>query len=334
MVAGIEDYSAAIVIPSMVRAPLLQGGHPVTRGGRLVRHAGGFCVVYPFTVGERRYAVRLWHVPVESVQRNLGTIFSALGKSALPYFLPCRYLPDAIQTAKGPQPAVVMDWTDAVPLKRYIAGHVREAEVLEALAQAFLRMASDLHSAGFSHGDLQHGNILVRPDGSLVLVDYDSMYVPGMKDVPDEIKGLPAYQHPARGEQVYRSAASDRFSELVIYTSIRVLARHPHLWERCRLADSETMLFTEADYQSMGLSDIFRTIEADGALRFLGRAVKDALRERSLDRIIPLEEIVRGQAEPLVTRLSRRWEDSGFRGGAFQSNTDLFRQLAEIATKW
>ena len=37
MVASIEDYSAAIVIPGMVQAPELKGGHPVERNGRLLR---------------------------------------------------------------------------------------------------------------------------------------------------------------------------------------------------------------------------------------------------------------------------------------------------------
>ena len=33
----------------------------------------------------------------------------------------------------------------------------------------------------FAHGDLKPDNILVRDDGSLVLVDYDGMYVPAMQ---------------------------------------------------------------------------------------------------------------------------------------------------------
>ena len=51
-------------------------------------------------------------------------------------------------------------------------------------------MSKDLHSVGFSHGDLQHGNIMVNSEGKLFLVDYDSMFVPGLENVSDEIKGL------------------------------------------------------------------------------------------------------------------------------------------------
>jgi serine/threonine protein kinase len=334
MVASIEDYSAAIVIPEMVKAPDLQGGHPVEKNGRLVRYAGGFCVVYPFQTKRRKYAVRCWHTPVQSVQDNLETIFSAIRKCDLPYFVPCSYVRNALLTARGLQPAVVMDWVEAQPLKRYIGDHLDRPKDLEKLAESFLRMTATLHKAGISHGDLQHGNILVQQDGSLTLVDYDSMFVPGMKDVPDEIKGLAGYQHPARCQQRFRSPVSDYFSELVIYASIRTLAGHPGLWRKYNLADTETMLFTEADISSGGASDIFRLIESDRNLRPLGRAIQDALRQTTLERIIPLEDIVHGQTENLVESLSQQWKSNGFKPRTGQSNIEIFKQLADIYSKW
>lgn len=334
MTASIEDYSASIVIPQMIKAPILKGGHPVQKNGRLVRYVGGFCVVYPYEVARQKYAVRLWHTPVDCARNNLETIFSALGKSRLPYFAPCRYVPGAIITAKGPQDAVIMNWVDASPLKRHIASIIGNPQKLDALAESFLKMVKDLHAAKISHGDLQHGNILVRPDGSLTLVDYDSMYVPGMREVNDEIKGLAGYQHPARLRQRFRSPVSDFFSELIIYSSIKALGQHPYLWRKYNLADTETMLFTEADFRSKGLSDVFRTFETDRELRPLGRAIKDALRENSLERIVRLEDIVSGKTESVVDSISKRWNGPNIQVGSFQSNIDIFNQLAEIASRW
>ena len=334
MAAGIEDYSAAIVIRQMVRAPQLRGGHPVQKNGNLVRYAGGFCVVYPFEAGKRKYAVRCWHTPVDSVQGSLDTILSAVARSRLKYFVPCSYVKDAILTANGPQPALVMDWVEAPTLKRYIGAHLDDRQALDRLAESFLVMVKDLHNAGISHGDLQHGNILVQPGDGLTLVDYDSMYVPGMHEVQDEIKGLAGYQHPARLKQRYRSEVSDYFSELVIYTSIRTIARHPILWKRYNLADTETMLFTEADILSRGASEVFRIIEQDREIRHLGRAVRDALRETSLERILPLENVAAGQAEALVESLSRRWESNGFQFSPMLSNMDIFNQLNDICSRW
>lgn len=191
-----------------------------------------------------------------------------------------------------------------------------------------------LHKSGVSHGDLQHGNIMVLPRGELRLVDYDSMYVPRMQNVPDEIKGIAGYQHPARSRQKYRSPNSDYFSELVIYTSIRMLASHPGLWRKYNLGDTETMLFTEADITSGGTSEIFRLIESDRDVRNLGRAVKDALRQPTLDRIVPLEEIVNGQSETIAEIISDRWRKQGYLFNPFQSNVDIFNQLADISSRW
>ena len=334
MVAAIEDYSAAIVVPQMVKAQELQGGRPGSKNGRLLRYAGGFCVVYPYETARGKYAVRCWHTPVETVQQYLKTIAGRIKRFDLPYFVDYKYCENGILTAKGLQPVIVMDWVDARTMKRYIADNLTRPDVLESLARSFLTMTEDLHEQGISHGDLQHGNILVRPDGSLVLVDYDSLYVLGMDGIPDDIKGLQGYQHPARIHQRYRTSYSDFFSELIIYTSIRMLARHPGLWTKYSLADTETMLFTEKDIQSGGTSEIFRLIESDREIRHLGRAVKDALRQTSLDRIIPLQEVVKGQEESIVERLSKQWQSCSFQAAPSQSNAELFRQLAEISSRW
>ena len=337
MVAGINDYSAAITIPEMVKAQKLRGGHPVRKDGRLVRYVGGFCIVFPYVVPgfhNRQYAVRLWHTEVESLQRRSETISKALKTSGLPYFVPFEYVPEAIMTAKGIQPATIMDWVDAIPIKKYIAKNLSFPDRMDALAKAFLDMAMEMHRHRFSHGDLQHGNILVTSKGKLVLVDYDSMYVPGLEDLPDEIKGLGGYQHPSRWNRRPLSHKRDYFSELIIYTSILALARHPGLWIKYRLEDSETMLFTEADFASHGTSDVFRILNSDRELRKYSTAVKNAVNRADLEQLQPLEDIVNGPEETVVRSLASLWYDNGFRPEQYDSIIDLFEHAAEIAAKW
>ena len=94
--------------------------------------------------------------------------------------MPCNYVQNAIMTARGMRPAIVMDWVEADSLEKYIGSNIDRPAVLMELANDFLRMTTALHKSGISHGDLQHGNIIVRFNGELTLVDYDSMYVPGM----------------------------------------------------------------------------------------------------------------------------------------------------------
>lgn len=304
MVASIDDYCASVCISQMVKAPQLRGGVPAMKNGRLVRYSGGFCVVFPFIVGVKKYALRCWHTEVKGIGERMSILSNAL---KLPYFLPFEYVPNAIMTSCGPQPAMIMDWTNAVPLKRYIEDNLDRPLVLEALGDSLLQMVKDLHRVSFSHGDLQHCNILVRHDGSLVLVDYDSMYVPGLECYPDTVKGLPGFQHPARANQRFLSPESDYFSELVIYTTIRALARHPGLWKKLNMAESETLILSDADIKSQGRAQIFYFLESDRELRPLCRALVDALHQNSLDRLSPLEFCLEGPEDTLADSIAAKW---------------------------
>ena len=307
MVASIEDYSASVCLPQMVKAIELKGGHPLFKNGRLVKYAGGFCVVFPYEIGLKKYALRCWHSPVKGIEHRSKVISGSIKRSGLPYFVDFEFLPEAVMTAEGIQPAILMDWVDAIPLKQYIAEHLETPKKLDKLAETFLQMVKDLHSVSFSHGDLQHRNILVRPDGSLVLVDYDSMFVPELEGEPEEIKGLAGYQHPARASQKYMSPKSDYFSELVIYTSICTLSRHPGLWKKLMIEGSETMIFSEDDISSRGRSHIFDVLEADRNLRPLGRALKDALQQTNLGGLRPLECCIEGAEDTIVKNLAEKW---------------------------
>src|SRR5207248_10425515 len=66
------------------------------------------------------------------------------------------------------------------------------------------RSVRHLEAAKVAHGDLQHGNILVR-GGSIQLVDYDGMWVPALSGRDATEIGHRAYQHPERSGQDYRS---------------------------------------------------------------------------------------------------------------------------------
>ena len=109
-----------------------------------------------------------------------------------------------------------MEWVEGQTLKKYIDDKKPSKELFLDLAAKFREMVKYLHSRNISHGDLQHGNIMIRPDGSLALIDYDSMCIDSLKGMSDVIKGLPGYQHPARMVNRCLTPKADYFSELVI----------------------------------------------------------------------------------------------------------------------
>lgn len=307
-----SDYMLSIDTPQLIKAKALSGGHVIKVNDNIVRYVGGFCVVFPFQAIGKKYAVRCWFVNVKDAKERTKLIAEELHKVNLPYFVGFEYIDEGIMTDAGLQPVVLMDWVDAKPLKAYLADNLTDTSSLLCLAENFKQMVNDLHLHGLAHGDLQHGNIMVKDDGSLVLVDYDSMYVPALKGYKDDIKGLEGYQHEARWSNDYMTAKADYFSELIIYTSIKALARFPSLWNDLEIEDTDTLLFTADDLASKGNSSIFTTLESDSGLKKLSRAIKHALQESSLDRLLPLEDAIVSSQERIVEDIAAKWGDNGY----------------------
>lgn len=108
-----------------------------------------------------------------------------------------------------------MEWVDGINFKRFVANNIKNPIHIRNFAENFLEMVKILHQNNVSHGDLQHGNIMVRKNGDICLVDYDSLYVPRLINEKDSIKGLPGYQHPNRNKLTQLSPKSDYFQNLL-----------------------------------------------------------------------------------------------------------------------
>lgn len=324
---SIPDYSTCIRTPALIHPLVLKDGHPIEKGSRLIKYSGGFCVVFPYQTPNKKYAVRLWHAEVSDAKRRTQLISDALKKANLPYFVGFEFYEDGIMTTQGMQPLVAMDWVDAQPLKKFLANHITESHVINEIAENFKKMVADLHANHFSHGDLQHGNIMVKPDKSLILVDYDSMYTPNLKGMPDEIKGLVGYQHEARWKNKKASEKADYFSELVIYTSLKALAKMPSLWEKLNMEDTETLLFSGEDIQSHGKSNIFRELKSDSELAHLTKKLCDFMSKSSIDELSPLEEAIESESK----RISDKWKNGN--GYIKPSKEKIYNEISSTISK-
>lgn len=321
-----SDYSTSIVVDSLVKVKQLAGGAPEMYKGKPIKYAGGFCIVFPYIVSGRKYAVRCWHAFLDGAKERTKIIAEALHALKLPYFVGFEYVDDGIVTPSGVQPVVVMDWVEAKPLKQYIEDHLFDSSKLKLLADEFLKMTNVLHDKGIAHGDLQHGNIMVRTDGSLVLVDYDSMYVPELEGKSDEISGLPGYQHPARWENKWLTPKADYFSEMVIYTSLIGLSELPQLWTDLKIADTDTLLFNAEDIKSRGASPIFGVLESLDSCSCLIEQIRDALECKSINDISPLD----AHRKSIADSLSELWGDNGYK----PENPFEKSDIVKITSKW
>lgn len=304
-----EDYEIAINVPRLIKSTKLLNGHVEKNiRGVTIRYVGGFCIVFPYyKANGQKTAVRCWIANVEDSKERIKRIAEYLQQINLPYFVDLEYEHNGIVANSAVHPIVLMDWVNASILKEYIKRHLNEPETLRQLAESFKQMVQILHKENISHGDLQHGNIMVKNDGSLVLVDYDSMYIPALDGYNDEIKGLIGYQHPARWSNKKVSPKADYFSELIIYTSIMALSYFPDLWGSLKLEDTETLLFTADDIESKGDSSIFKKLSSHSELKQLSDAIIDALEKKSIEELLPLEDAIIPKLGKVTVQISKGW---------------------------
>ncbi len=120
-------------------------------------------------------------------------------------------------------PVLLMDWVEGVNLDQYLRRHLGDEDSLRMLACQFSKLAMWLMPQPFAHGDVKPDNIMVRSDGSLVLIDYDGMYVPAMKGQRARELGSPDFRHPSRTEADFDEHVDD-FSLASILLSLRAIA--------------------------------------------------------------------------------------------------------------
>lgn len=125
-------------------------------------------------------------------------------------------------------PVLAMDWAEGVTLGEYVRTCCARDDraALEKLIAEFNWFAFWLLSQPFAHGDLKPDNIVVRPDGKPVLLDYDGLYVPAMKGQKARELGSPVYRHPARTVDAFDKRIDD-FALLVLLLELRLLAAAP-----------------------------------------------------------------------------------------------------------
>lgn len=217
--------------------------------------SGGYCQTYPLEKkGAPKRCLRLWFDFGKISKEDLNYVkkkASFFSNNSIQYVIPYRYYDRALKLNNGIEiPGMVMDWVEGDKLIDYIREHCREPRLMKSLSENFYNMVSYLNSKGISHGDLSGDNIIVRTDGSLCLIDYDSFFVPGLENVRQPLRGTGGYQHPERlnGDNLFLSGTMDYFSQQVIYLSILATAKQPDF---IRYFGDKELLFSGTDLKNL-----------------------------------------------------------------------------------
>ncbi|MUT68337.1 hypothetical protein [Paenibacillus sp. NEAU-GSW1] len=256
-----QDYREAIQNPRICfKDPELQAGHPELDKLGLPRPiSGSFASVYKLKCGEQEWAVRCFTNNVKDQKIRYDAISLHLRFNPLPYLVPFEYLSEGININGQWFPIVKMHWVEGEPLLDYMGRNLHRADLLQELSDKWIIMTRELCSANIGHGDMQHGNILIKKN-EIILIDYDGMYVPALNGMTSNELGHRNYQHPGRNEGHF-GPYIDHFSAWVIWISIAALCADPSLWHSLEAGEpEESLLFRRNDFVSPDASRAFELL--------------------------------------------------------------------------
>ncbi|OAA29387.1 hypothetical protein UG55_100218 [Frankia sp. EI5c] len=268
------DYQQAVQVPRLafLDDQLRRSVPRLTPLGMPAVATGGFALTFDVSHAGRRYAVRCFHRHSDNLELRYACIADFVRSSALDFLVGVDYLPAGIRVRDHCWPIVRMEWIDGVRLDDWAQENLDRPARLDRVRASLHTAVAELRRRGAAHGDLQHGNILVLPDASIRLVDYDGMYLPALGALGASERGHRNYQHPDRSNQY--DVTLDRFAQEVIAVSLAALARDPGLWREFNTG--ENLILSAADFADPASSALFARLERMPTVGAAARRLRDA----------------------------------------------------------
>ena len=232
--------------------------------GEPYRSSGAFAVVFKMKDEQtgKYYALKCFTEEQEGRAEAYRQIADELDMVDSPYITSVKYMEKELfvdsQCEEDEFPVLLMDWVEGETMEAYIAANYRNQSAMLMLSYRFGKMAAWLRTQPFSHGDIKPDNIIVRPDGSLTLVDYDGMFVPSMKGCQSPTIGTKDFCHPLRTVDDFDETIDD-FSLASIALSLKAISMKPTLLDI--YGASDRLLFSENDYRNPSNSKVISALQ-------------------------------------------------------------------------
>ena len=232
--------------------------------GEPYRSSGAFAVVFKMldkSTG-KYYALKCFTEEQEGRADAYRQIADELDMVDSPYITSVKYMEKELfadsQCEEDEFPVLLMDWVEGETMETYIAANYHNQSAMSMLCYRFGKMAAWLRTQSFAHGDVKPDNIIIRPDGSLSLVDYDGMFVPSMKGCKSPTVGTKDFCHPLRTVDDFDETIDD-FSLANIALSLKAISMKPTLLDI--YGASDRLLFSENDYRNPSNSKVISALQ-------------------------------------------------------------------------
>jgi len=232
--------------------------------GEPYRSSGAFAVVFKMKDEQtgKCYALKCFTEEQEGRAEAYRQIAEELEFVDSPYITSVKYLEKELFVDSNCEdeefPVLLMDWIEGETMETYIAANYTDTHAMSMLCYRFCKMAAWLRSQSFAHGDIKPDNIMVRPDGTLTLVDYDGMFVPAMKGQKSPTVGTKDFSHPLRTIDDFDETIDD-FALASIALSLKAISLNPSLLDE--YGASDRLLFSAADYLDLSKSNTFTALQ-------------------------------------------------------------------------
>ena len=232
--------------------------------GEPYRSSGAFAVV--FKMQDKRtgkyYALKCFTEDQEGRADAYRQIADELDMVDSPYITSVKYMEKELfvdsQCEEDEFPVLLMDWVEGETMEAYISSNYCNQYAMSMLCYRFGKMAAWLRTQSFAHGDIKPDNIIVRPDGSLALVDYDGMFVSSMKGCKSPTIGTKDFSHPLRTVDDFDETIDD-FSLASIALSLKAISMNSTLLDT--YGASDRLLFSEKDYRTPSNSKVISALQ-------------------------------------------------------------------------
>ena len=232
--------------------------------GEPYRSSGAFAVVFKMqdkSTG-KYYALKCFTEEQERRAEAYRQIADELDMVDSPYITSVKYMEKELfvdcQCEEDEYPVLLMDWVEGETMEAYISANYHNQSAMSMLCYRFGKMAAWLRTQSFAHGDIKPDNIIVRPDGSLTLVDYDGMFVSSMKGCKSPTIGTKDFSHPLRTMDDFDETIDD-FSLASIALSLKAISMNSTLLDT--YGASDRLLFSENDYRNPSNSKVISALQ-------------------------------------------------------------------------